>query len=306
MNNSFIAVLIVSIAQISCACIHALAQATLPPQASATAAAKEPNLLGKCGIGALKRGPYSEWFEKNYNDYAPASQILSALAASSIKQATFTIFFGSWCGDSKREVPRMLKTLHQCGIQDDKIELVAVDNADFALKQSPTHEERGQGIFRVPTLIVNHKGKEIGRIVEFPVESLERDLLTIVRREPSTPNYATFPIVQEWLQKGLLADSNVSAAGLASHVRHKVAGEGELNSCGYVLLAAGLVREAVMIFRVNATLFPSSANCFDSLAEGYEKAGNTALAARWYQRVVELDSKNTKALEKLIRLKSKT
>jgi hypothetical protein len=311
-TNALFALLTASIAQISFAIAFAQAIPQAASQIPPKTTHKGSNLLGQCGIAALKQAPHAEWFEKNYADYTPAPQIISALAATPIKQAQFTVFFGTWCGDSKRELPRFLKTLHVCGVRDENITLIAVDDADSTHKQSPTHEERGQYIFRVPTFIVQHRGKEksreTSRIVEFPAESFERDLLAILRRDPHNPytaNYATFPIIQEWLQTGLLADTNVSAAGLAARLRHKVAGESELNSCGYVLLAAGHVREAVMVFRINAALFPHSANCLDSLAEAYEKAGNTMLAARWYQRVVELDAKNTHALEKLAKLKSK-
>ena len=51
------------------------------------------------------------------------------------------------------------------------------------------HEEAGRNIVRVPTIIVEQKGAEIGRIIEFPVTSLEKDLLTILRKEKYQPNY---------------------------------------------------------------------------------------------------------------------
>jgi hypothetical protein len=40
----------------------------------------------------------------------------------------------------------------------------------------------GKNILRVPTLIIEEKNKEMGRIVEYPVVSLERDMLSIVRK----------------------------------------------------------------------------------------------------------------------------
>jgi thiol-disulfide isomerase/thioredoxin len=92
------------------------------------------------------------------------------------------LFFGTWCGDSKREVPRMLKVLYQSGFKDTAIDLIAVSNHDTLYKQSPLHEERGLNIIRVPTLIVYQSGKEIGRIVETPVESIEKDIWQIVQR----------------------------------------------------------------------------------------------------------------------------
>jgi len=67
--------------------------------------------------------------------------------------------------------------------------LVMVGNNDSLYKKSPQHEEAGKNIVRVPTIIVDQKGVEIGRIIEFPVSSLEKDLLTILRKEKYQPNY---------------------------------------------------------------------------------------------------------------------
>ena len=64
-----------------------------------------------------------------------------------------------------------------------------VGNGDSLYKKSPQHEEAGKNIVRVPTIIVEQKGNEIGRIIEFPITSLEKDLLTILRKEKYQPNY---------------------------------------------------------------------------------------------------------------------
>ena len=57
-----------------------------------------------------------------------------------------------------------------------------LSNQDSVYKQSPAHEERGLEIHRVPDLDSIEKGREIGRIVESPVLSLERDLLAIASK----------------------------------------------------------------------------------------------------------------------------
>lgn len=269
---------------------------------------QDTHLLGKIPLSSLRQTPFAEWFEKGYNDYSPAKSVLESLAAPAVQKAVsgmkVQIFLGTWCGDSKREVPRLMKVLHQAGVPDSRIELICVGNTDSLYKQSPTHEERGRDIFRVPTAIFVQNGKEQARIVEFPAETLERDVLTIASHANYTPNYRSFPLLQSWLQSGLLADTNVSIAGLAAKVRYCVSSESELNSAGYVLLARQQTQEAIAIFRMNVYLYPQSSNCFDSLAEGYEKIGNYALAAKYYERALELDSKNAHALGRLIKIKS--
>lgn len=86
------------------------------------------------------------------------------------------VFLGTWCSDSKREVPRFLKIVDAAGIPADRITLLALDRK----KTSPEGMEVRYGIERVPTFIFLKKETEIGRIVETPQTTLEGDILTIL------------------------------------------------------------------------------------------------------------------------------
>lgn len=145
-------------------------------------------LLGKCTRSALVQVPFADWFNSNYDSYVVDSFtcnfIRPLLAGKSI-----TIFMGTWCGDSKREVPRVLKMLDCCNFPATNLTLVMVSNKDSLYKKSPQHEEVGKNIVRVPTIIIEQKGAEIGRIIEFPKTSLEKDMLSILRKENYQPNY---------------------------------------------------------------------------------------------------------------------
>ena len=145
-------------------------------------------LLGKCTRSALLQAPFADWFKPNYDSYIVDSFtcnfIRPLLAGKSI-----TIFMGTWCGDSKREVPRVLKMLDCCNFPAKDLTLVMVSNKDSLYKKSPQHEEAGKNIVRVPTIIIEQKGAEIGRIIEFPKTSLEKDMLSILRKENYQPNY---------------------------------------------------------------------------------------------------------------------
>jgi hypothetical protein len=145
-------------------------------------------LLGKCTRSALLQSPFADWFRPNYDSYIVDSFtcnfIRPLLAGKSI-----TIFMGTWCGDSKREVPRVLKMLDCCGFSEKNLTLVMVSNKDSLYKKSPQHEEAGKNIVRVPTIIIQQKGAEIGRIIEFPKTSLEKDMLSILRKENYQANY---------------------------------------------------------------------------------------------------------------------
>jgi hypothetical protein len=148
-----------------------------------------PMLLGPGTRQRLQQPPYDNWFVKNYDEYA-----VDSITATRLKPALtgkrFLIFMGTWCGDSRREVPRMFKILDCCGVDPSRIQLIMVSNLDRLYKQSPGHEEKGRDIRRVPDLIVLAGKKEIGRIVESPITSLEKDLLAIITRQNYIPNYA--------------------------------------------------------------------------------------------------------------------
>ena len=145
-------------------------------------------LLGKCTKEALQKAPFVDWYKPNYDSYVLDSVtcnfIRPLLAGKSI-----IIFMGTWCGDSKREVPRVLKMLECCNFPNANLTMIMVSNKDSLYKKSPQHEEAGKNIVRVPTIIIEQKGVEIGRIIEFPVTSLERDLLAILKKEKYQPNY---------------------------------------------------------------------------------------------------------------------
>ncbi|OYU56864.1 MAG: thiol reductase thioredoxin [Chitinophagaceae bacterium BSSC1] len=146
------------------------------------------HMLGIHPIADLRQAPFADWFLTNYQAYQPDSLLIPKIKEL-LKGKTLQIFLGTWCGDSKREVPRMLKILAAAGFDSTKLQLVFVNNTPEAYKKSPGHEEQGKNIVRVPTLIV-YKGKtEIGRFIEYPKESIEKDLLKILQGEPYEPNY---------------------------------------------------------------------------------------------------------------------
>jgi hypothetical protein len=77
-----------------------------------------------------------------------------------------------------------------CNFPSEQLNLIMVGNQGDAYKKSPLHEEEGRNIVRVPTIIIEDTGKETGRIVESPIMSLEKDLLSILRNEKYIPNYS--------------------------------------------------------------------------------------------------------------------
>jgi len=146
-------------------------------------------LLGECKPAALKQQPFASWYFQSWQEYKVDSATCNFIRPL-LADKKLLLFMGTWCGDSRREVPRMLKMLECCNFPMQNLTLIMVSNEHSVYKQSPTHEEQGRNIVRVPTLIILKDGTETGRIIEFPVISLEKDLLAILSEQPYRPNYS--------------------------------------------------------------------------------------------------------------------
>jgi serine-type D-Ala-D-Ala carboxypeptidase/endopeptidase len=81
--------------------------------------------------------------------------------------------------------------------------------------------------------------------------------------------------------------------------------EGELNTLGYELLHANKFKEAIGILELNAEAYPQSSNVYDSLGEAYMDAGDSTRAIANYQKSLQLNPKNTNALNMLRKLNAR-
>jgi tetratricopeptide (TPR) repeat protein len=260
-----------------------------------------PMLLGQCKRESLAQKPFSDWFLKNYRDYAVDTAIAGAFG-NALKGKHFIIFMGTWCGDSKREVPRMFKLFDYCGVKSSQVDLVMLDNRDSVYKQSPDHDEVGFNIHRVPDLIVYDKNVELGRIVESPVVSIEKDLAAIINYEQYTPHYqAVSYLIRLFNEKG--NDDLISGLDqITKQVKPLVSGAGELNTYGFVLMAAKQMDKAKIAFELNTRLYPEDANVFDSFGEYYLKVNDKRHAKENYQRVLRLQPDNANAKKMMLDL----
>ena len=83
---------------------------------------------------------------------------------------------GTWCEDSQRETPNFFKLLEAINFSKNNHSLYGVSRE----KTTPQQFEKDLNITNVPTFIFYKNGKEINRIVEYPIESLEKDMLNIL------------------------------------------------------------------------------------------------------------------------------
>ncbi|MBN1271745.1 MAG: hypothetical protein JXB26_05685 [Candidatus Aminicenantes bacterium] len=116
--------------------------------------------------------------------YSPDPEIINQLKNIN-RSVTIEVFLGTWCPDSKSHVSEYFKIME------------SVDNPLFFSnyiglprdKQARIPFIKGKDIVRIPTFIILIDGLEKGRIVEHPVDSLERDLLNFVSESDRAETY---------------------------------------------------------------------------------------------------------------------
>ncbi len=138
---------------------------------------KTKMLLGYCDKKGLQKGIYGTYFKSQYDLYNPADMYINKLE-NKIDDVEITIVLATWCSDSQREVPRFYKVINEAGYNDKRVQVIAVDKNMEAI----VVDIKDMDIKRVPTFIIYKDEKEIGRIVETPKKSLERDLWNIVKK----------------------------------------------------------------------------------------------------------------------------
>jgi thiol-disulfide isomerase/thioredoxin len=135
-------------------------------------------LKGLCNRQAFENAGFKVWFDESYFGYNPEESVIDEISGIlQNRNINITIVFGSWCSDSKREVPRFYKIMDNVGFPVERIKLIAVDRK----KQAGRNLTKGLAIELVPTFIFFENAKEIGRIIETPKVSLESDMLEIIR-----------------------------------------------------------------------------------------------------------------------------
>jgi thiol-disulfide isomerase/thioredoxin len=147
--------------------LTALAGAAAPP------AQEEAVAVGPVTREMVEATP--EWMQAEV-DAKPEPGAAKALAAVE-PGAEVTVFLGTWCSDSRREVPRFWKALDAAGgAVPFQIRYVAVDRQ----KKEPAGDLAKEGVRYLPTFVVRRGGQEVGRIVETSPKGVESDLLALL------------------------------------------------------------------------------------------------------------------------------
>ncbi len=250
-------------------------------------------LLGEASIERLTEDPFQEWYVKNHEEYQVNEiENLDLTEADSI-----TIFMGTWCGDSRREVPRFIKILESEHYDLSKLKILCLNTGFQNYKQAPEREERGVNIHRVPTFILhNSEGEEIGRIVEEPVVSLEKDLQTIINGEEYETAYPVAGKMIEYFNTNTLKELEKKKSDL---IKEFEGSENvyELNTYGYVLWTSFQIPKAQFVFELNTRIFPEEVVVHQTLARFMESLGKDKEALGSVKKGLKLEPENEGLLE---------
>lgn len=132
-------------------------------------------LSGKCDRQGFNHDSFKTWFNDGYQSYLPDENSIKEIRKRK-KDMKITVVFGTWCDDSRKNVPEFYKILDALKFSEKDVELIAVNRK----KSAGDLEIDRLGVTLVPTFIFTKNGVEIGRIVENPTSSLEKDMLLIL------------------------------------------------------------------------------------------------------------------------------
>ena len=128
---------------------------------------------------------FGEWFNAGCRSYMPDSTVIDTIRKYEANFPDVFIVLGTWCGDSREQVPHFFKILDQLNYPVQKVKMIAVDRD----KKAGDYDAVADNIQLVPTFIFTLHAKETGRIVETPVHSLEKDFLNILQNSASVPRH---------------------------------------------------------------------------------------------------------------------
>ena len=170
--------------------------------------------------------------------------------------------------------------------------------------------EHGGGINGFSTVITRFpKEKNLIVLLDNTGQNVERLSGTITRilyNQPyEPPKISIVPVLEKTVnEKGIAAAIAQYRELKAKQAATYDFGEPELNQLGYLLMGKGAIKEAVEIFKLNVEAYPQGFNTYDSLAEAYMRLNEREQAITNYKKSLELNPKNTNAVEMLKRLET--
>lgn len=138
----------------------------------------KPLLRGKVTFQEVEDESVNKWLYANANAYEPNDADIRELRRIHAPYR-FVVFMGTWCSDTHDLLPKFYKVLNQADMDLHAVEMYGVNRE----KKSLELEHVVYKIERVPTIIVLHQNRELGRITESVTNSIENDLVQIMQKD---------------------------------------------------------------------------------------------------------------------------
>lgn len=111
-------------------------------------------------------------FKKEFDSHIP--EVKDVNNFKMLKGSDLVVFFGVWCHDSQREVPRLLKLIDTSGVNLNSVTLIAINQK----KELPQSYQDQFKVKYTPTFFVLQQQQVIAKLVEKPKNSITQDLLS--------------------------------------------------------------------------------------------------------------------------------
>ncbi len=127
-------------------------------------------MLGCLSRADFLQAPFVEWYQSGYDSYVVDTNKLISISSDSLKEISITVVFGSWCPDSRAEVPGFFKVCDFLKINQKKIKIIGVDKSKDV--QADCAED--ELVEYVPTYFFYCKGKLLKKIVDHSEATFEQ------------------------------------------------------------------------------------------------------------------------------------
>ena len=141
----------------------------------------EKIIRGKTNLEQLEQIP-DFWIEylNHYANYAIDREKLTEIAQElNNKSIKIVVVIGSWCGDSKEQLPVFQKIFDNLLQNKPDIEYIGVDRDKIAQDLDIS----SLNVNFIPVFIFYENDQEIGRITETPSSTMEDDIIRILKKE---------------------------------------------------------------------------------------------------------------------------
>ena len=134
-------------------------------------------LRGLMQFSDIQKESTCVWFVKGADAYQPDNEAIQTLKKVS-GDYRYIVFIGTWCEDTRNLFPKFYKVLQDARIDEHAVELYGVNRKKEALNIEHTL----YNIQKVPTIIVMHQFREVGRIVESST-NIETELAMLMEKD---------------------------------------------------------------------------------------------------------------------------